>query len=351
MMRDIWQDVTEWTKAGKLFAIARVVQTWRSAPRSAGAGMLVDEAMCVSGSVSGGCIEGAVIEEALEVLQSGTPRKLTYGVEDELALSVGLSCGGQVSVFVEPHWAFAEDSGTQVVWDALQQCLRDNEPAVLLTRMSGQGPRHLLVRPENSTAGDWGMAQKEAERLAREAYDQREPEVVELAGGEVFVQVFPRRDQLLIIGAGHITIPLVQYAAALDFETVVVDPRKVFASTERFPVAPDHLIPEWPQEALARRSLNEDTYALLLTHDPKIDDPALLLLLKSPVRYIGALGSRRTHAKRCGRLREAGFDEAAISRIKGPAGLDIGAESPAEMALSMIAEAIAAKRGKLAQDA
>ena len=350
-MRDIWQDVTEWTKAGKLFAIARVVQTWRSAPRSAGAGMLVDEAMCVSGSVSGGCIEGAVIEEALEVLQSGTPRKLTYGVEDELALSVGLSCGGQVSVFVEPHWAFAEDSGTQVVWDALQQCLRDNEPAVLLTRMSGQGPRHLLVRPENSTAGDWGMAQKEAERLAREAYDQREPEVVELAGGEVFVQVFPRRDQLLIIGAGHITIPLVQYAAALDFETVVVDPRKVFASTERFPVAPDHLIPEWPQEALARRSLNEDTYALLLTHDPKIDDPALLLLLKSPVRYIGALGSRRTHAKRCERLREAGFDEAAISRIKGPAGLDIGAESPAEMALSMIAEAIAAKRGKLAQDA
>ena len=350
-MRDIWQDLIEWTKAGKLFAIARVVQTWRSAPRSAGAGMLVDEAMCVSGSVSGGCIEGAVIEEALEVLQSGTPRKLTSGVEDELALSVGLSCGGQVSVFVEPHWAFAEDSGTQVVWDALQQCLRDNEPAVLLTRMSGQGPRHLLVRPENSTAGDWGMAQEEAERLAREAYDQREPEVVELAGGEVFVQVFPRRDQLLIIGAGHITIPLVQYAAALDFETVVVDPRKVFASTERFPVAPDHLIPEWPQEALARRSLNEDTYALLLTHDPKIDDPALLLLLKSPVRYIGALGSRRTHAKRCGRLREAGFDEAAISRIKGPAGLDIGAESPAEMALSMIAEAIAAKRGKLAQDA
>lgn len=350
-MRDIWQDLIEWTKAGKLFAIARVVQTWRSAPRSAGAGMLVDEAMCVSGSVSGGCIEGAVIEEALEVLQSGTPRKLTYGVEDELALSVGLSCGGQVSVFVEPHWAFAEDSGTQVVWDALQQCLRDNEPAVLLTRMSGEGPRHLLVRPESSTAGDWGVAQEEAERLAREAYDQREPEVVELAGGEVFVQVFPRRDQLLIIGAGHITIPLVQYAAALDFETVVVDPRKVFASTERFPVAPDHLIPEWPQEALARRSLNEDTYALLLTHDPKIDDPALLLLLKSPVRYIGALGSRRTHAKRCGRLREAGVDKSAIARIKGPAGLDIGAESPAEMALSMIAEVIAAKRGKLAQDA
>lgn len=350
-MRDIWQDLIEWTKAGKLFAIARVVQTWRSAPRSAGAGMLVDEAMCVSGSVSGGCIEGAVIEEALEVLQSGTPRKLTYGVEDELALSVGLSCGGQVSVFVEPHWAFAEDSGTQVVWDALQQCLRDNEPAVLLTRMSGEGPRHLLVRPESSTAGEWGVAQEEAERLAREAYDQREPEVVELAGGEVFVQVFPRRDQLLIIGAGHITIPLVQYAAALDFETVVVDPRKVFASTERFPVAPDHLIPEWPQEALARRSLNEDTYALLLTHDPKIDDPALHLLLKSPVRYIGALGSRRTHAKRCGRLREAGVDKSAIARIKGPAGLDIGAESPAEMALSMIAEVIAAKRGKLAQDA
>ena len=350
-MRDIWQDVTEWAEAGKPFAVARVVQTWRSAPRSAGAGMLVDEAMRVSGSVSGGCIEGAVIEEALEVLQSGTPRKLTYGVEDELALSVGLSCGGQVSVFVEPHWAFAEDSGTQLVWEALRHSQRENEPAVLLTRMSGEGSRHLLVRPESSTIGDWGTAQAEAERLAREAYDRRESGVVELGGGEVFVQVFPRRDQLLIIGAGHITIPLVQYAAALDFETVVVDPRKVFATTERFPVPPDRLIPEWPQEALAGRSLNEDTYAILLTHDPKIDDPALHLLLKSPVRYIGALGSRRTHAKRCDRLREAGFEESAIGRIKGPAGLDIGAESPAEMALSMIAEAIAAKRGKLAQDA
>jgi xanthine dehydrogenase accessory factor len=347
-MRDIWQDLIEWTDAGKPFAVARVVQTWRSAPRSAGAGMLVDETMRVSGSVSGGCIEGAVIEEALEVLQSGTPRKLTYGVEDELALSVGLSCGGQVSVFVEPHWAFAEDFGTQAVWGALRQSLRDNEPAVLLTRMSGEGSRHLLVRPESSTVGDWGTAQAEAERLAQEAYDEREPSVLELAGSEVFVQVFPRRDQLLVIGAGHITIPLVQYAATLDFETVVVDPRKVFATTERFPVAPDHLIPKWPQEALAGRSLNKDTYAILLTHDPKIDDPALHLLLKSPVRYIGALGSRRTHAKRCDRLREAGIDEASISRIKGPAGLDIGASTPAEMAISMIAEAIAAKRGKLA---
>ena len=139
-----------------------------------------------------------------------------------------------------------------------------------------------------------------------------------------------------------------QYAATLDFETVVVDPRKVFATTERFPVAPDYLIPKWPQEALAGRSLNKDTYAILLTHDPKIDDPALHLLLKSPVRDIGALGSRRTHAKRCDRLREAGIDEASISRIKGPAGLDIGASTPAEMAISMIAEAIAAKRGKLA---
>ena len=347
-MRDIWQDLIEWTDAGKPFVVARVVQTWRSAPRRAGAGMLVDETMRVSGSVSGGCIEGAVIEEALEVLQSGTPRKLTYGVEDELALSVGLSCGGQVSVFVEPHWAFAEDSGAQAVWGALRQSLRDNAPAVLLTRMSGEGSRHLLVRPESSTVGDWGTAQAEAERLAQEAYDEREPSVLELAGSEVFVQVFPRRDQLLVIGAGHITIPLVQYAATLDFETVVVDPRKVFATTERFPVAPDHLIPKWPQEALAGRSLNKDTYAILLTHDPKIDDPALHLLLKSPVRYIGALGSRRTHAKRCDRLREAGIDEASISRIKGPAGLDIGASTPAEMAISMIAEAIAAKRGKLA---
>ncbi len=346
-MRDIWSDLTQYDAAGAPFAIARVVQTWRSAPRSSGAGMLITPDMKVVGSVSGGCIEGAVIEEALEVLKTQEGRRVTYGVEDELALSVGLSCGGKVSVFIEPHWGQNPNAGTQDIWKALQQCLSDNEPAVLLTRLSGTGAPHLLVRPGQAAVGDWEALQDDALAEAHSAYAARENRVSPLGDSEVFFQVFPRRDQLLIIGAGHMTVPLVQFAQALDFQTVVIDPRKVFATKERFPTPPDVLIPEWPQDALPQRPLNEDTYAILLTHDPKIDDPALHLLLRQPLRYIGALGSRKTHAKRCDRLREAGFTEDEIARIKGPAGLDIQAQTAAEIALSMIAEVVAAKRDAL----
>jgi xanthine dehydrogenase accessory factor len=185
--------------------------------------------------------------------------------------------------------------------------------------------------------------------MAEEAYKERENRIVEIGGEEFFIQVFPRRDQLLIIGAGHITIPLVRFAKELDFLTVVIDPRAVFANPERFPVAPDHLISKWPEDILADWPLNEDTYAILLTHDPKIDDPALHILLKHNLPYIGALGSSRTHTKRCARLEEAGFDAASIAQIKGPAGADIGAQTAAEIALSMIVEVVAAKHGKLKQ--
>ena len=152
---------------------------------------------------------------------------------------------------------------------------------------------------------------------------------------------------MLIIGAGHITIPLVRFAMDLDFLTVVIDPRTVFANPERFPVPPDQLISKWPDDVLPDLALNEDTYAILLTHDPKIDDPALHILLKNNLPYIGALGSSRTHAKRCARLEKAGFDADSIAQIKGPAGADIGAQTAAEIALSMITEVVAAKHGKL----
>ena len=309
--------------------------------------MIVGPNMEVAGSVSGGCIEGAVIEEALDVLKSGTPRKLIYGVEDELALSVGLSCGGEISVFVEKHWAFAEQQETRAVWERLRQALKNNEPAVLLSKLETSGDPPMLVLPEEATLGNWKHLQDPAWELALEAYRSRENRLAELEGVEIFIQVFPRRDQLLIIGAGHITIPLVQFAKALDFQTVVIDPRKVFAAKERFLYEPDHLIDKWPQDVLEDWPLHEDTYAILLTHDPKIDDPALEILLKHKLPYIGALGSRKTHAKRCARLKEAGIPEERIQFIKGPAGLDIGATTAAEIALSMISEVISAKRGTL----
>ena len=151
----------------------------------------------------------------------------------------------------------------------------------------------------------------------------------------------------MIIGAGHITIPLVRFAKELDFKTVVIDPRGVFSTPERFDIPPDKLISKWPDQVLNDWPLNEDTYAILLTHDPKIDDPALHILLKHDLPYIGALGSSRTHAKRCSRLEEAGIDKDSIKQIRGPAGADIGAQTVAEIALSIIADVIAAKRGKL----
>ena len=358
-MRDIWEEQLKWLESGEPFVLARVIRTWRSAPRKSGAGMLiakgVDNAPLpkVLGSVSGGCIEGAVIEEALEVLVSGESRKISFGIEDDLALSVGLSCGGEVTVLLEKHWAFSTMLETKKVWNALQNCISNNEPAILISALpkengsSAENPTPLLILPEGENVGGMQNNFEEVSALAEEAYKERENKIVEIGGEEYFMQIFPRRDQLLIIGAGHITIPLVGFAKELDFLTVVIDPRTVFANPERFPVPPDQLISKWPEDVLPDFPLNEDTYAILLTHDPKIDDPALHILLKNKLTYIGALGSSRTHAKRCARLEEAGFDTASIAQIKGPAGADIGAETAAEIALSMIAEVVAAKHGKL----
>jgi len=353
-MRDIWEEQLNWINSGEPFVLARVISTWRSAPRKTGAGMLIGPGMKVAGSVSGGCIEGAVIEEALEVLETGQPRQLNYGVEDDLALSVGLSCGGEVSVLVEKHWAFSNDPETRKVWETLQNCIQNNHPAVLLSPIAADSETAeeneipLLVLPdEGENVGGFQNNRKEAAELAMAAYSGRENSIVEIAGKNCFIQVFPRQDQLLIIGAGHITIPLVRFAKELDFMTVVIDPRGVFSTPERFDVPPDQLISKWPDQVLNDWPLNEDTYAILLTHDPKIDDPALHILLKHDLPYIGALGSSRTHSKRCARLEEAGIDKDSIKQIKGPAGADIGAQTAAEIALSMIAEVIAAKRGRL----
>ena len=358
-MRDIWEEQIKWIVSGEPFVLARVIQTWRSAPRKSGAGMIIGKGMDkdalpkVVGSVSGGCIEGAVIEEALEVLESVESRRISYGVEDDLALSVGLSCGGELTILLEKHWALSTDPNTRNIWDTLQGCIRNNEPAILISPLpaengsSGENQSPLLVFPEADNAVDFQNNFEEAIALAEEAYKERENRIVKLGGKEFFIHVFPRRNLLLIIGAGHITIPLVRFAKELDFHTIVIDPRTVFANPERFPVPPDQLISKWPDDVLPDLPLNEDTYAILLTHDPKIDDPALYILLKNNLPYIGALGSSRTHSKRCARLKEAGFDTASIAQIKGPAGADIGAQTAAEIALSMITEVVAAKHGKL----
>ncbi len=344
-MKDIWKDILAWEGEGRPFALARVIETWGSSPRPVGAAMIVGRRMEVAGSVSGGCIEGAVITEAGRVLDDGEPRRLHYGVSDETAWSVGLTCGGQVSVLVEQHPGQA-GGGSPGVWEALRARLEANRPAVLLTRLAAGEP-HLLVDPEAGTvaAGDWGAASAAALEASASVFSERQSAVVEIDSEAVFVQVFPRQDRLLVVGASHICIPLVRLAKVLDLETVVIDPREVFARPERFLEAPSRLERVWPARFFQGWTVDESTHAVLLTHDPKIDDEALHHLLRSPAAYIGALGSRRSHAKRVERLREAGFDDGEIARIHGPVGLDIGAESPEEIALSILAEVVAVRRG------
>jgi xanthine dehydrogenase accessory factor len=345
-MRDIFQEIKNWIDHKEIFALATVIKTWGSAPRQPGAAMAITQDMRVAGSVSGGCIEGAVIEEAQKMLRDGTPRLLNFGVSDETAWSLGLSCGGKIEVWLEQHIAFSADETEKTIWQTLEKAVDQNRACVLLSRLIPEKHGHLLVFPDGSQIGDWGYLNAAANRQALESYARRETKRVLIEGEPVFVQIISRKDRLLIIGAGHISLPLVKFTKELGFEVLVIDPRKIFAAAERFPVSPDELLHQWPETALPNIDIDEETCAVLLTHDPKIDDPALHILLNSNVAYIGALGSRKTHEKRCARLREAGYKEEAIARIRGPVGLDIGANTPTEIALSIAAEIVKVKRSK-----
>ncbi len=341
-MRDIEAAARRWHAAGTRFALARVVAAWGSAPRRPGGAMAVTADLQVAGSLSGGCIEAAVIEEAVRLLAGERgPGRLEYGIEDERAWSVGLSCGGTLSVYLtEPG---------RELWEAILDGLQRQRPAVLLTRLHDGSASHALIDLDEqrvrASAGDGDTYGPEAVTAACAfAAATQESDLVQVDGVETFVHILPRPDELLIVGAGHIAVHLVAFARELGFHTAVIDPRRVFATSERFAVEPDELLAEWPDRVLVGRPVTESTYAVLLTHDPRIDDQALRHLLPSNAAYLGALGSSRTHAKRRGRLQEAGFDEQAIDRVRGPAGLSIGAVSPAEIALAIMAQVIEAKR-------
>ena len=340
-MRDIEAAVRRWHAAGTRFALAFVVATWGSAPRRPGGAMAVTADLQVAGSLSGGCIEGAVIEEAVRLLAGERgPGRLEYGIEDELAWSVGLSCGGKLSVYLtEPG---------RELWAALLDGLQRQRPAVLLTRLNGEDASQALIdlaeRRVRTSGRGHAFGAVTVAAACEFAASERESALLEIDGADTFVHLLPRPDELLIVGAGHIAVHLVAFARELGFRTVVIDPRRVFATSERFAVEPDELLAEWPDHVLADRPATDGTYAVLLTHDPKIDDAALRHLLPSPAVYIGALGSSRTHARRRARLREAGFDERTIDRVRGPAGLAIGAVSPDEIALAIMAQVIETKR-------
>ena len=308
---DIPETALAWHRAGAGAALATVVETWGSAPRQVGSQLAISGTGEIAGSVSGGCVEGAVVAEALDAIPAGRSVLLEYGVSDGDAFAVGLACGGTIRVLVEP----VGGAMPEAVLGDLVAARAAREPVAYVTTLeAGTG------RLERG-----GFAERF--RMDRSGVEE---------DGHSFVAIHNPPLRMLIIGAVHIAQALVPMARIAGYDPVLIDPRESFASAQRFPG--ETLIHDWPDDGVRGLGLDARTALVLLTHDPKLDDPALEAALRSEVFYIGALGSKRTHAARVGRLRDAGFGDAEIGRIHGPVGLDIGAVGPAEIAVSILAE-------------
>lgn len=339
-MKELLPQMVKWTAEKKPFAIARVIQTWGSSPRPVGSALVISADLEMAGSVSGGCVEGAVLKEAKQIIAAQQAKRLSYGVSDDEAWSVGLTCGGKVQVYLQ---ACPVDANAQAeVWKALWQALAENKGCLLVTElMDGLSKDTFILLDQDRTIGP--ELPEEVMAKAKEAYSHRVHESITVGDIQYFIHIFPRRSQLLIIGAAHITADLVRLAKLHDFETIVIDPRGTFARNTQFTDAPDQVLDQYPSEVLNNFRLDAYTYAVILSHDPKIDDNALEILLRSPVAYIGALGSRKSHEKRIGRLKQKGFSDEEIDRIEAPIGVDIHALGAREIALSILGSIIKTK--------
>ncbi len=327
---DVLDRALGWLDEGRRVAVATVVETWGSSPRPRGSQLAVREDGLFHGSVSGGCVEGKVVEAAQTAMHDRAARVLEFGVSNDEAWEVGLACGGTVRIFVEPVAAEDVPGGPlgRGVLERVRAARREKRALVLLTPLDGQPVRAFLpgdppLEPALREAADRALASDDAA-------------TVQTASGPVFVQAFNPPLRLLVVGAVHIAEPLVRMASLLGYEVTVIDPRTAFARAERWPGVA--IRAEWPDEALAATPIDHRTAIVALTHDPKIDDPALEAALRSPAFYVGALGSGKTHASRLRRLEARGFDAATLARIHGPIGLRIGARSPGEIAVSILAQ-------------
>jgi len=346
-MQDVLPSLEQWRERHEQVAVATVINTWGSAPRPIGSKLAVTASGTIAGSVSAGCVEGAVIDGCHLALKTGQPRVLSFGVADETAWEVGLACGGHIEVLVEPFAAF------NGVYESLKQHLAARDVLVMISVLAGQ-PEYLnhklLVLPDGKVEGDLSMLDRTDElvRAALEFLKQGLGGALTLADGTaLFFEVYPPVPRLIIIGAVHIAEALVPMANLAGFDTIVIDPRSAFITSDRFPSA-TQLIKGWPQEILPQLALDAAAYFAVLTHDPKLDDPALRIALTSEVRYVGALGSRRTHEKRIKRLRAAGLSADQIARLHAPIGLSLGGRSPGEVAVSILAEIVQIKNAALA---
>lgn len=316
--QDIPARALDWHRAGRAVALATVVETWGSAPRPVGSQLVVAGDGAMEGSVSGGCVEGAVVGEAQEAMADGRARLLEYGVSDGDAFAAGLACGGRIRVLVDPVGG-SLDAGLLA---DLVRARATRQPVALVSDLEGPGRR---LEP----------ASAHAERFRTDSAGV-EPD------GRHFVAVHNPPLRLMIVGAVHIAQALVPMARLCGLDPILIDPRPAFAAPARFPG--ERLLDDWPDEALASLGLDARVAVVTLTHDPKIDDPAIHAALRSDIFYLGCLGSTRTHAKRVERLAAAGFSADDIARIHGPIGLRIGARTPGEIALSILAEITATLR-------
>lgn len=330
-MRDILPDLDRWRVEQKRIALATVVQTWGSAPRRAGSKMAVTSDGQFSGSVSGGCVENAVIESALECLQTGQPRLLHFGVADETAWEVGLACGGSIDIFVQPL--------NETFFPYLRTAWMNENPSIHATVI--RGPANMLgqeslIREDGTFIGD----EVDPGEIARELFLQAKSKRMMLGDEtELFLEFIAPPPMLIAVGGVHITVALMSLAKTLGYRTVIVDPRSVWGNEDRFPNV-DQLIASWPEEAFQQIGITSSTAVVMLTHDPKLDDPAIKAALNSSAFYIGALGSKVTNEKRRQRLLSEGITEEQLSRLHAPVGLPIQAETPEEIALAIMAEVV-----------
>ncbi|MFI6983721.1 XdhC family protein [Embleya sp. NPDC050154] len=354
-MRELLDHLEAWYGDGRTFALATVVSTLRSAPRDAGAVMAVSADGVALGSVSGGCVEGDVYELAREVIAEGRPRTAAYGISDDDALMVGLTCGGTLEVYVEPI-----DPARYPEFPELIAALREGRPIAVATVVAAPDPDRLgtrvVVGADEDGAGEAGsgpfvpalraLLADDRTTLARPDGDALVP--VEALGVRqdeiVFVRSYLPRPRLLVFGSNDYAVAVARAGAFAGFRVTVCDARPVFATAERFPDV-DELVVDWPDRYLADTRVDGRTAVCVLTHDPKFDVPVLVRALRMPVAYVGAMGSRRAHEDRLSRLREAGVTEAELALLHSPIGLDLGARTPQETAIAVLAEIVRARHG------
>ncbi|MFC8668457.1 XdhC family protein [Streptomyces sp. NPDC057199] len=354
-MLDIAEELHRWVEQGRDFAVATVVAVGGSAPRLPGAALAVDTDGTAIGSVSGGCVEGAVYELCQQALADGKPVLERFGYSDDDAFAVGLTCGGIIDILVTP--VRAEDSTREIFASALATATR-GEPAAVTRIVSGPTEllgRALLVRPDGSYEGGFG-AHPELDRTvveeARAFLDAGRTGTLEIgeqgsrcgAPLTLLIESSIPPPRMIVFGAIDFASALVRIGKFLNYRVTVCDARPVFATSARFPEA-DEIVVDWPHRYLERTQVDARTVLCVLTHDAKFDVPLLQLALRLPVAYVGAMGSRRTHLDRNERLREVGVTELELTRLRSPIGLDLGARTPEETALSIASEIIANRRG------